>query len=1324
MTPASSWRDDVAAALPQWLQRQRWFIGKGHQPRLRPVGSVRLSAPQDEVGIGLWLLCDEADPLGTVYQVPLTFRSRPMDAPSLAQVAVLTRDQQRVWIYDGCHDGAFADLLIGLIVGTTAPPTGDPGSITLRGQRHPAGWQPIITGRRVLTGEQSNTSIIFTATDSAGAVAPIICKVFRVLHDGHNPDVELQSALADAGSRLVPRPLGSLAGTWRAAERRDGLTTGDLAFAQEFMPGTQDAWRVALRAVGDGIDFTDRARSLGVATAQVHTDLARVLPMRPATPADHDGALADWRQRLAEAQGEVAELVGLNEAAESVFARAAQASWPPLQRIHGDYHLGQVLDVPGRGWVLLDFEGEPLRPLADRRQVDLPLRDVAGMLRSFDYAAGSVAREQPARAAACAAWAASCRQAFLDGYAQVAPDPRLDPDRQALLAALELDKAHYEVGYEARNRPTWLGIPTDAIHRLCRLDGTPTDQASSRTPSPSDNSLNSTNSLNSHNSLMSQSTTAPSAARNEAHMSKPTTPTGSSASSADSAPTVAQPTPAIRPASWDELGLLVHGGHGNPHGVLGAHPWNGGVTIRALRPMAASVTVELPDGSMHPMDHDFEGVWQVQINQPEVTDYRVHVDYGDGYVHRQDDPYRFLPTLGEVDLHLIGEGRHEELWKVLGAHIRQYDGPMGQVTGTSFAVWAPNARAIRLTGDFNRWDGTAYPMRALGSTGVWEIFVPGVGENSTYKFEILGADGYRRSKADPLARATECPPATASVVTQSGYQWSDAEWMEKRTANLEPHNSAMSIYECHLGSWRLGSSYVDLAEHLVNYVKDMGFTHVEFLPVMEHPYGPSWGYQVTGYFAPTSRFGSPDDFRYLVDRLHQAGIGVILDWVPAHFPKDSFALGRFDGEPLYEHPDPRRGEHTEWGTYIFDYGRPQVRNFLVANACYWIEEFHIDGLRVDAVASMLYLDYSREDGQWYPNEYGGRENIQAMQVLQETNATVYRRYPGAITIAEESTSWGGVTKPTYMGGLGFGLKWNMGWMHDSLGYASLQPIYRQYHHNEMTFAMMYQYSENFCLPISHDEVVYGKQSMLMKMPGDRWEQLANLRVYFAHMWSHPGKQLIFMGSEFAQYAEWSDGSSLDWWLLDHEPHWRMHALVKDLNWLYRSHPALWELDNSWEGFSWIDANDALGNCYSFLRYGLPDAEGNRPVIACISNFAGMEHHQYRVGLPHQGPWREILNTDSQLYGGGGVGNLGQIFAEEVPWHGQPYSALVTIPKLGAVWFEPVHGAVAGGGGEEPMQVKAPRKSRGSARPELSNAPVVDEPAVKSELGELPPVTGS
>jgi 1,4-alpha-glucan branching enzyme len=710
-----------------------------------------------------------------------------------------------------------------------------------------------------------------------------------------------------------------------------------------------------------------------------------------------------------------------------------------------------------------------------------------------------------------------------------------------------------------------------------------------------------------------------------------------------------------------ELDRLIDGTHHDPHAILGAHPGKGKVTIRALRPNATAVTVEVGT-ERHAMKHEQGGVWSVSLTGADVPDYRLLVDYGDGFEHAQDDPYRFLPTLGEMDLHLIGEGRHEELWRVLGAHVHTYDSPSGPVTGTAFAVWAPAARGVRVSGDFNGWNSVSHPMRALGSSGVWELFIPGVGNGTKYKYDVLGADGVWRGKADPMAQHTEHPPATASVVFTSDYEWADGEWCAKR-AQTDWLRAPVSAYEVHLGSWRQGLSYKELAEQLVDYVTESGFTHVEFLPVMEHPFGGSWGYQVTSYYAPTSRFGSPDEFRYLVDRLHQAGIGVLVDWVPGHFPKDEWALARFDGTALYEHADPRRGEQLDWGTYVFNFGRREVRNFLVANACYWLEEFHVDGLRVDAVASMLYLDYSRKEGEWLPNEYGGRENLDAIQFLQEMNATAYKRVPGVITVAEESTAWPGVSRPTHLGGLGFGFKWNMGWMHDTLEYASKDPIHRQWHHHQMTFSMVYAFTENFMLPLSHDEVVHGKGSMLGKMPGDRWQQLANLRALYAYMWAHPGKQLLFMGSEFGQESEWSEGRSLDWWLLDLPDHRGVWQLVRDLNHVYRETPALWTLDSEGSGFQWIDANDAEGNVFSFLRWG---SDGS--AVAVVANFSGGPHEGYRVGLPFEGEWREVVNTDADIYAGSGVGNLGAVHATEEPWHGQPASTVLRVPPLGVLWL--------------------------------------------------------
>jgi 1,4-alpha-glucan branching enzyme len=588
------------------------------------------------------------------------------------------------------------------------------------------------------------------------------------------------------------------------------------------------------------------------------------------------------------------------------------------------------------------------------------------------------------------------------------------------------------------------------------------------------------------------------------------------------------------------------------------------------------------------------------------------------------------------------------------------------VAGTRFTVWAPNAQGVRVAGDFSCWDGTAFPMRSLGSSGVWELFLPGIGEGATYKFEIHSRYGQRFLKADPMARRTQEPPETASVVTASHYEWGDAEWLRGRGAT-PVHEAPFSVYEVHLPSWRPGLSYRELAEELPAYVKDLGFTHVELMPVAEHPYGPSWGYQVTGFYAPTARLGTPDDFRYLVDALHRAGIGVIMDWVPAHFPKDDWALARFDGDPLYEPGDERRATHPDWGTYTFDFARTEVRNFLVANAVYWCEEFHIDGLRVDAVASMLYLDYSRDSGQWEPNVYGGREDLAAMAFLQEMNATVYRRCPGVVTIAEESTAWGGVTRPTDTGGLGFGFKWNMGWMHDSLEYLAKEPVHRKYHHHEMTFSMVYAYSENYVLPISHDEVVHGKQALVSKMPGDWWQRRANVRAYLGFMWAHPGKQLLFMGQEFAQGAEWSEQRGPEWWLTEdgyHSAgdHRGVRDLVRDLNARYLRAPALWQRDTDPAGFRWVAVDAADDNVFAFLRY---DRAGT-PLLA-VSNFSPVVRHGYRLAAGDEVPaWEEVLNTDAARYGGSGVTNPGAVKTEDG-------HVTLTLPPLATVWLMPYAG---------------------------------------------------
>lgn len=704
------------------------------------------------------------------------------------------------------------------------------------------------------------------------------------------------------------------------------------------------------------------------------------------------------------------------------------------------------------------------------------------------------------------------------------------------------------------------------------------------------------------------------------------------------------------------LDAVATGSYHDPHTVLGIHPdtdaeGNKTWIVRARRPLARSVTAVFADGTRVPLEHVRAGIWE-GTRAGALARYELHTSYAQGPDYIADDPYRHSPTIGELDLHLIGEGRHEELWRALGAHEREHDGSMG----TAFTVWAPNARAVRVVGDFNGWDGQGHAMRSMGGTGVWELFIPGIGQGTTYKFELRGRDGGWGIKADPMARFAEVPPATASVVVGSAYSWGDAAWLAER-ARSTPVSRPMSVYELHFGSWRQGLSYRAAADELIEYVTGQGFTHIEFLPLAEHPFGGSWGYQVTGYYAPTSRFGHPDDLRYLIDRLHQAGIGVIMDWVPGHFPKDAFALARFDGEPLYEHADPRRGEHREWGTYIFDYGRSEVRNFLVANALYWFEEFHVDGLRVDAVASMLYLDYSREEGEWAPNVHGGRENLEAIRFLQEVNATAYKRYPGIAMIAEESTSFPGVTAPTSQAGLGFGFKWNMGWMNDSLQYIKRDPIYRSHHEGELSFSFVYAFSENYVLPISHDEVVHGKGSLIARMPGDHWQKLANMRAFLAYMWGHPGKQLLFMGQEFGQLSEWSEGRSLDWWLLDQPTHAQLQQFVGVLNRVYRDQSALWSRDSDGAAFSRLGAPRWNPNVVAFARR---DWHGNTIVVA--ANFSGQPLTSYELDLPESGVWHEILNTDAQAYGGSGVGNLGVVHA------GAGGRASLVLPPLGVLWL--------------------------------------------------------
>lgn len=719
-----------------------------------------------------------------------------------------------------------------------------------------------------------------------------------------------------------------------------------------------------------------------------------------------------------------------------------------------------------------------------------------------------------------------------------------------------------------------------------------------------------------------------------------------------------------------ELSSLAHGDHFDPHRLLGMHPAEGHTVIRALRPGAGAMTVTIPGRRPAKMAPLGEGLFQADVLATAAGEepYKLKAEYPDGSAVPYDDPYRFAPTLGELDLYLIGEGRHHDLWKHLGAHTRTHQG----ILGTSFAVWAPNARSVRVVGNFNQWDGRINPMRTLGSSGIWELFLPGVGAGALYKFEILTQQGHLSVKADPMAFAAEIPPGTASVVTESSFAWTDAGWIAERD-QASSLNKPVSIYEMHLGSWKRKPedggrplTYRELVDDLPGYVDGMGFTHVEFMPVAEHPFGGSWGYQVSGYFAPTSRFGSPDDLRALIDALHARGIGVILDWVPGHFPRDEWALARFDGTALYEHADPRKGEHPEWGTLVFNYGRNEVRNFLLSNALYWLEEFHADGIRVDGVASMLYLDYSREPGQWIPNEFGGRENLEAVSFLKELSEVVYAGHPGVTLAAEESTAWPGVSRPTYTGGLGFGFKWNMGWMHDTLKYMSEDSVHRKFHHNDLTFSLLYAFTENFILPLSHDEVTHGKGSLVSNMPGDRWQKHANLRALYAWMWAHPGKQLLFMGCEIAQVQEWSHDRSIDWHLLEYPEHRGTQELVQQLNRQYRAEPALWENDFNSDGFQWIQGGDADSNVAAFLRWS---ADKSR-VIACIANFSPIPRTGYRLGLPRAGWWREVLNTDAGQFGGANIGNGGGVEAWEEGWHWLDHSAYVDLPPLGVIWLTP------------------------------------------------------
>ncbi len=723
--------------------------------------------------------------------------------------------------------------------------------------------------------------------------------------------------------------------------------------------------------------------------------------------------------------------------------------------------------------------------------------------------------------------------------------------------------------------------------------------------------------------------------------------------------------------SDDDYYPLIEARHCDPFRILGIRPVGQTSVARVFRPDAAEVTLVEEGGAARRFPlakKDESGVFEADLGaEPTPLRYRCEFIGHDGAAWSQLDPYAFPPVLGEIDIYLFNEGTHYDIYKKIGAHMLELEG----VRGVHFSVWAPNAQRVSVVGDFNHWDGRVHPMRKMVPAGIWEIFIPEAPEGSHYKFEIRGPHGEVFLKTDPMALYAQHGTQTGCIVFDlNRYTWSDEEWMAAR-AERDAIHSPMSIYEVHLGSWQRVCeegdrplSYHELSERLIPYVKQMGFTHIELMPVSEHPFDGSWGYQVVNYYAPTSRFGNPDDFRAFVDKCHQAGIGVILDWVPGHFPKDAHGLAKFDGTCLYEHPDWRIGEHKEWGTLVFNYASNEVCNFLIGNALFWLDEYHLDGLRVDAVASMIYLDYSRKAGEWVPNCFGGREHLDAISFLKKFNEVCYGRHPGIMTIAEESTSFPGVSKPTYLGGLGFGFKWNMGWMNDSLRYIARDPIYRRHHQGDITFSMLYAFSEQFILVLSHDEVVHGKGSMMTKMPGDAWQKFANLRMFLGWMWAHPGKKLIFQGIEFGQWAEWNHGRSLDWHLNQHAPHAGLTRLVQHLNWLYTSEPAFWEHDDSYEGYEWIDFNDADNTTWSFMRKAT-----SGETIAIAVNATPVVRGGYRLGVNEPGWYEEVLNTDSETYGGSNVGNYGGRQAEPIAWQGKPYSIQVDLPPLAVIAFK-------------------------------------------------------
>ncbi|MBS1202139.1 MAG: 1,4-alpha-glucan branching enzyme [Chromatiaceae bacterium] len=769
-------------------------------------------------------------------------------------------------------------------------------------------------------------------------------------------------------------------------------------------------------------------------------------------------------------------------------------------------------------------------------------------------------------------------------------------------------------------------------------------------------------------------------------------------------------SPQAAPKLPEPLQRIVAARHHDPFEVLGRHVTGTRATVRAFLPQAERARIVEAGVDLARIEGTDLFTWEGEAAKvPER--YRIErVDKGGGRISAYD-PYCFPQQLGDFDLHLFGEGRHWHAYRFLGSHVTEVE----KVSGVQFAVWAPNAERVSVVGDFNDWDGRAHPMRVRGGSGVWELFIPGIGAGGYYKYEIRDRAGNVHVKIDPYANAFQIRPDTAGLITaSSGFKWGDEAWMKQR-AESDMQRRPFSTYEVHLGSWQRDANgdfmnYREIAKRLVDYVKEMGFTHIELLPITEHPLDASWGYQCTGYFAPTSRFGTPDDFRFFVDHLHRQGIGVLLDWVPAHFPRDAYALARFDGSALYEHADPRMGEHKDWGTLIFNFGRNEVKNFLLSSALYWLAEFHIDGLRVDAVASMLYLDYSRNAGEWVPNKYGGNENLEAVDFIRQLNMVTHEQHPGSLMIAEESTAWPAVSRPTYLGGLGFSMKWNMGWMHDTLSYMEKDPIYRHYHHDLLTFGLLYAFTENFVLPFSHDEVVHGKKSMLDKMPGDAWQKFASLRLLYTFMFTYPGKKLLFQGCEFGQGREWNFDEPLDWDLLERPAHQGVKKILTDLNRLHREHLALHDVDFDGAGFEWIDCHDSSQSVLSYIR---KDRSGDE-IVAAVFNFTPVPRNNYRIGVPKPGFYREAVNSDAEYYGGSNVGNQGGVRSEPVSWMGRPHSIPIAVPPLGALVMvlEPLpeeDSATVSPAGEALAAGTGPAADAGTA-PDPALAPAPAQPA--------------